>query len=402
MKRVFIVGGSRTPFLKSDAKRGPFTGVDLALHASKSVLSKTGLSPTDIEEVVLGSVMIEPTEVNPARVLGVRLGVPVNVPAYTVQRNCTSGLDAIDNAVKDIQLGRHEVILCGGTEAMSHATLHYRPVVSDWFSRMSKKRTLKDKIRHFFRLPVAQMLNPIISLMEGLKDPFHKVLMGVTAENIADKAGITRLEMDRYSVRSHSRAHSHDFSQEIEPMFDSNGNFFEHDGGIRLDVTLEKLGRMRPAFTRNGTITAANSSQITDGAAMLIVASERYISDKGLKPIAEIIDVAWAGVEPMSMGIGPVPAINSLLVNNNLDIGAINHVEINEAFAGQVLACNAELGIDETILNPHGGSVALGHPIGASLARLALHASLNIDGYSIVSGCVGGGQAGAMLLKEVT
>lgn len=400
-KRVYIVDGSRTPFLRNEGRRGPFSGVDLALHASQSVFQKTGISPERIEEVILGSVMIEPSEVNPARVLGVRAGVPITSPAYTVQRNCTSGLDAIDAARKDILLGTHSLILCGGTEAMSRAALQYRDGVSDWFSMMPKMKTLPLKIKHLLKVPFSPFFNPVIALMEGLKDPFHKVLMGVTAENVANRADIDRNDMDTYSVRSHERSLATDFSDEIVPMYDSRGNLYETDSGVRSGLTVEKIGKMRAAFTRGGNVTAANSSQITDGSAMLILASEDHVKMHNLSPIAEIIDVQWSGVNPMTMGLGPVPAIRQLLSNNEIEKSDITHVEINEAFAGQVLACNAELGFDEAILNPHGGAVAVGHPIGASLARLTLHAALNIKGYAIASGCVGGGQGGAILLKEV-
>lgn len=400
-KRVYIVDGARTPFLRNEGRRGPFSGVDLAVHASKAVLQKSGIIAESIDEVILGSVMIEPEEVNPARVLGVRLGVPISSPAFTIQRNCTSGLDAIDAARKDIMLGIHDVILCGGTEAMSRAALQYRPAASDWFSKMSKMKTLPTKIKHLLKVPFSTFFNPTIALMEGLKDPFHKVFMGVTAENIANKAGIDRDDMDKYSVRSHERSLATDFDGEIYPLYDSRGFLYETDTGVRKGLTIDKIGKMRPAFVPNGNVTAANSSQITDGSAMLILASEEYVKTHNLSPIAEIIDIQWSGVEPMSMGLGPVPAIKQLLGLNGVLHSEIKHVEINEAFAGQVLACNDQLGFDEDILNPHGGAVAVGHPIGASLARLTLHTALNIDGYAIASGCVGGGQGGAVLLKEV-
>jgi acetyl-CoA C-acetyltransferase len=400
-KRVYIVDGARTPFLRNEGIRGPFSGVDLAVHASKAVLQKSGIIAESIDEVILGSVMIEPEEVNPARVLGVRLGVPLTSPAFTIQRNCTSGLDAIDAARKDIMLGIHDVILCGGTEAMSRAALQYRPVASDWFSKMAKMKTLPAKIKHLLKVPFSTFFNPTIALMEGLKDPFHKVFMGVTAENIANKAGIDRDDMDKYSVRSHERSLATDFDGEIYPLYDSKGRLYETDTGVRKGLTLKKIGKMRPAFVPNGNVTAANSSQITDGSAMLILASEEYVNTHNLSPIAEIVDIQWSGVEPMSMGLGPVPAIRQLLGLNGILHSEISHVEINEAFAGQVLACNDQLGFDEDILNPHGGAVAVGHPIGASLARLTLHTALNIDGYAIASGCVGGGQGGAILLKEV-
>jgi acetyl-CoA C-acetyltransferase len=402
MNRVFIIEGARTPFLKSDNKRGPFTGVDLAVHASKEALVRSGIMAEDVSEVVLGSVMIEPEEVNPARSVAIRTGCLKYTPAYTVQRNCTSGLEAIDAGYKDIMLGRHDVVLCGGTEAMSHAAFQYRPAMSNWFSQIPKKRTVGQKLRHLADLPAKQLLNPVISLMEGLKDPFNKVLMGVTAENIANMANIGRREMDEYAVRSHLRALSYDYSKEIAPMFDSNGVYYDTDGGVRKGLTVEKLGKMRPAFTHGGTVTAGNSSQITDGAAMLVIASEQYVRYNGLTPIAEILDIQHAALEPMEMGLGPVPVIKSLLKDNNIPLGSVTHVEINEAFAGQVLACNAQLNLDEEILNPHGGAVAMGHPIGASLARLALHALYNVEAYSIVSGCVGGGQGSGMLIQKVT
>lgn len=400
-KKVYIIDGARTPFLKNEGVRGPFSGVDLALHASRVALRKATVPLEDVEEVVLGTVMIEPEEVNPARVLGVRLGVPISSPAYTVQRNCTSGLDAIDAARKDILLGKYEVVLCGGTEAMSRAALQYRPKLSDWFTSMAKKKTLGAKIKHIFRLPLLTAFNPIIALLEGLKDPFHKVLMGVTAENLSNKNQIDREDMDYYSVRSHERALSSDFSEEISPMFDRNGNLYESDSGVRSGLTTKKISKMRAAFTRDGNVTAANSSQITDGSCMMVLASEDYVLRNRIIPIAEIIDVEWSGVDPMEMGIGPVSAIESLLLLNDVSKEDITHVEINEAFAGQVLSCNEKLKFSPDILNPHGGAIAMGHPIGASLARLTLHASLNIKGYAVAAGCVGGGQGGAILLKEI-
>lgn len=400
-KKVYIINGARTPFLRNEGKRGPFSGVDLALHASQAVLQKSSINADSIEEVILGSVMIEPSEVNPARVLGVRLGVPITSPAFTVQRNCTSGLDAIDAARKDILLGIHDVILCGGTEAMSRAALQYQPAASDWFSGMAKTKTLPLKLKHFSRIPLNKFFNPVIALLEGLKDPFHKCLMGVTAENISNGARINREDMDNYSIRSHERSLSTDFTKEISPMYDSKGRLYDSDSGVRVGLTVDKIGKMKPAFVKKGNVTAANSSQITDGAAMLIIASEDYVNMHNLKPIAEIVDIQWAGVDPMSMGLGPVPAIKQLLGANSVSKSELTHIEINEAFAGQVLACNEQLEFDEKILNPHGGAVAVGHPIGASLARLTLHAALNIKNYAIASGCVGGGQGGAILLKEV-
>ena len=404
MHKVYIVNGARTPFLRNENKRGPFSGVDLALHASQHALDKAGITAGDVDGVVLGSVMIEPQEVNPARVLSIRLGCSVQTPAYTVQRNCTSGLDAIDAARKDIMLGIHEVVLCGGTEAMSRAALQYKDNASDWFTMMPRMKTLPAKISHLLKLPLAAFINPTLALMEGLKDPFHKCFMGVTAENIANKAGVTRNDMDEYSVQSHERSLAHDFSDEISPMFDSRGTYYDKDTGVRPGLTVEKLGKMRAAFTRGGTVTAASSSQITDGSAMLVLASADYVERHNLTPIAEIVDVQWAGVEPMEMGLGPVPAINALMGLNNVDPSDIGHVEINEAFAGQVLACNEKLGFDEDILNPNGGAIACGHPIGASLARLTLHTSLNLEkgSYSIAAGCVGGGMGGAILIKEIT
>jgi acetyl-CoA C-acetyltransferase len=399
--RVFIIDGARTPFLRNTGVRGPFSSVDLAVHATKAVLQKTGVPVEDIDQVILGSVMIEPTEVNPARILGVRVGVPIESPAFTVQRNCTSGLDAIDAARKDIMLGISDVVLCGGAEAMSRAALQYDGEAADWFTMMPKMRTLTAKIKHFMKIPLKKFMAPTVTLMEGLKDPFHKVLMGVTAENIAYKTGVDRQDMDEYSVQSHIRSLNHDFTEEIYPIFDSAGNLYENDSGVRPGLTTDKIGKMRAAFTRGGNVTAANSSQITDGAAMLILASEEYVKANNITPISEIIGVEWAGVEPLEMGLGPVPAIETLLDKADVEMRDVTHVEINEAFAGQVLACNTKLQIDTKILNPHGGAIAVGHPIGASLARLTLHASLNIDGYAIASGCVGGGQGGAILLKEV-
>ena len=422
---VYVVDAARTPFLKAKSEPGPFLASDLAVQAGRALLLRNPLEPEQLDQVILGCVMPRPEEANIGRVVALRLGCGKAVPGWTVQRNCASGLQALDSAAKDISLGRSDLVLAGGTEAMSHAPLLYSDDMVRWLAGWMGAKGLLARLKQIGGLRPGH-LKPVIALLKGLKDPVVGLSMGQTAEELAHRFGIDRAAMDSYSVRSHQRlaaAQEQGHLNEITPIYDSRGNSYSSDTGLRTDSSVEKLATLRPFFDRPfGNITAANSSQVTDGAAWLLLASEAACEAHGLTPRARIVDVEWAGLNPEQMGLGPVHSSAPLLKRNRLKLEQIDFWELNEAFAAQVLGCLAafadkeycrqELGlrsalgeIDQERLNVDGGAVAIGHPIGASGARVTLHL-LNVlerEGgrYGIATLCIGGGQGGALLLENI-
>ncbi len=422
---VNIVDGSRTPFLKAGDKPGPFLASDLAVAAARPLLLRQPFAASDLDEVILGCVMPTADEVNIARVVSLRLGCGKSVPAYTVQRNCASGMQAIDSAAKDIQLGRADLVLAGGTEAMSHAPVMLSDEMVGWLGRWMKARSIVQKLKVFGQLRPA-MLVPVIGLLRGLTDHTVGLSMGQTTEIIADRFDISREQMDEYAVQSHQRLmaaiESGHFDDEIEALFDGAGGQYREDTGLRRDSSMESLAKLRPVFDRPyGKVTAGNSAQITDGAAWVILASDQAVKDHGLPVLGRLLDVNWAGLNPAQMGLGPVHASTPILQSRNLSLEDIDYWEINEAFAGQVLGClaawendeycQAELGLDNALgaidkarLNIDGGAVSQGHPVGASGARIVLHV-LNVLkreklNRGIATLCIGGGQGGACLLER--
>lgn len=422
---VFIIDGARTPFLKAAGRLGDFTASDLAVNCGNVLLARQAFSPQDIDEVIIGCVAPSVNEANISRVISLRLGCGKQTPAYTVQRNCASGMQSLDNAAADIATGRADLVLAGGTEAMSHSPIVFNDNMANWLGRLNSSRTLGQKISSLLAFRPGH-LKPVIGLLRGLTDPVTGLSMGQTAENIATKFAITREAMDLFSIRSHERlAHAHDTGRlaEIATMISNTGKVYDADNGLRRDSSIERLARLKPVFDRKyGRVTAGNSAQVTDGAALLLLASKAAVKRYHLKPIGKIIDVEWAGLEPAQMGLGPVHASTPILKRHKLSLADIHLWEINEAFAGQVLACIAawndkaycqsELGLDtslgeldQEILNIDGGSISTGHPVGASGARIVLHAvhSLNRLGKNkaIATLCIGGGQGGAMLLEGI-
>ncbi len=421
---VYIVDGSRTPFLKAKGKPGNFTAVDLALGCARPLMARQSFSAEQLDEVVVGCMMPGPDEANVARVIALRLGCGKKVPAWTVQRNCASGMQALDSAAKDIALGRANLVLAGGVEAMSHAPVLFNNDMVGWLGRLAMSKKPLDKIKTFAALR-PRHLKPIIGLLRGLTDPVVGLSMGQTAENIAYRFKIDRLAMDTFAVQSHQRlaaAQEAGTLTEIEALYDKNGHSFLNDDGVRTDSSVERLAKLRPVFDKQfGNVTAGNSAQITDGAAMLILASEDAVKKYKLKVMGKLIDSHWAGLEPAQMGLGPVHSVTPILTRNNLSIKDINYWEINEAFAAQVLSCLAawqddsyckeELGLDSSLgeidqakLNVDGGGVSIGHPVGASGARIVLHLlsvlERNKAKRGIASLCIGGGQGGAMLIER--
>lgn len=424
---VYLVDGRRTPFIKGRAVPGPFTASDLAVAAGRALLIRQPFPPEALDEVILGCVSPGPEETNIARVAALRLGCGERVPAWTVQRNCASGMQAVDSAAADIASGRAHLVLAGGTEAMSHHPVLFSPAMVKWLGRWSRANGLSERGRLLGKLRPAH-LTPVIALLKGLTDPIVGLSMGQTAEHLAWRFGIDREAMDRFALRSHRRLGAARelgvFDEEIVAIFDKEGGIYDGDDGYRPDGDLGKLGRLKPVFDRPiGAVTAGNSAQITDGAAMLLLASQEAVERHELQILARVRDSQWAALDPTLMGLGPVHAAAPLAARNGLSAGAVDFWEINEAFAAQVLACLAAWSdadyrrgtlrvggpaapIPEERLNTDGGAISIGHPVGASGARLVLHLALTLKRRSgrtgIASLCVGGGQGGAMLLERVS
>lgn len=420
---VYIVDGARTPFLKAAGRPGPFAAADLAVKAGRSLLARHSFDPEQIDELILGCVGPSADEANIGRIVSLRLGLGESTPGWTVQRNCASGMQALDTAATNIAFGRSELVMAGGTESMSHAPILYNNNMVNWLADLNRARSLPERLKVFSKMRPGH-LKPVIALLRGLTDPIVGMSMGQTAEKIAHRFGIDRSAMDSFSIRSHERlAAAIDAGrlQEIVPIFDAKGKTYEQDEGLRRDSGMEKLAKLRPVFDRPvGNVTAGNSAQVTDGAAMVILASEDAVKTHGLPVLGRMVDSEWAGLDPTQMGLGPVHATAPLLQRNNIKFDDVQYWEINEAFAAQVLGCVAawadadycrdELGLagpmgelDQDRLNVDGGSVAIGHPVGASGARIILHLLHTLHERKASRGvatiCIGGGQGGAVLLE---
>ena len=403
---------------------GPFSACDLAVQAGRSLLLRQPFLPSDLDEVILGCAAPAPDEVNIGRLLALRLGCGDKVPGWTVMRNCASGMQSLDSAMANIRLGRSHLVLAGGTDALSRASVLLSDAMVQWLSHWRSARSLAQRLALLGRLRPAH-LKPVIGLLKGLTDPVVGLSMGQTAENLAWRFGITRQQMDAYAVQSHQRAAAaRAGATDIVPLVDAAGRIFAEDDGIRGDTRMEKLSTLKPVFDRPyGNITAGNSSQVTDGAALLLLASEEAVARWQLKPLAQLTDSQWAALDPAQMGLGPVYAATPLLQRHGLGLHDLDVWEINEAFAAQVLACLAawqddawcqqELALpgalgalDAERLNPYGGAIAVGHPVGASGARIVLQVlrALRERGgrRGLASICIGGGQGGAVLVEALS
>ena len=422
--KVFVVDGARTPFLKARGSLGDFSAADLAVAAARPVLARLPFAPTAFDEVIVGCMIPAPNEANIARVIALRLGCGKRVPAYTVQRNCASGLQALSNARERIALGQADLILAGGTEVMSRAPIQWNAGMVTWLANMMRAKNPVQRLMAMARFRFGN-LKPVFTLLLGLTDPLVKLNMGQTAEIVAHRFGISRETMDEYAMASHQRlAAAFDsgiMNDEIAHLYDTRGKAYFEDTGLRRDTTMTALAKLKAAFDRKyGSVTSGNSSQVTDGSAMLVLASEAAVKRYNLPVLGELLGDAWAGVEPEQMGLGPVHAVAKLLTRFKLGMNDIKHMELNEAFAAQVLGCQAawasddyartELGLerapgpmDPARLNPQGGAVAIGHPVGASGARIVLHLLHALrregGGLGVATLCIGGGQGGAMLVR---
>jgi 3-oxoadipyl-CoA thiolase len=395
---ALIVDAVRTPMGRY---RGVLSGVrpdDLAAHVVATSVERTGLDPADVRDVYMGAAnQAGEDNRDVARMASLLAGLPVEVPGVTVNRLCASGLEAINQASRAIRLGEGDLYLAGGVESMSRAPWVV-PKPEAGFPR--GPQTMHDTALGW------RLINP------RMAERYSTEAMGETAENVAERYGVERAEQDRFALRSHQQAvaatEEGRFADEIVsvevPQRKGDPVVVEVDEGPRADTTLEKLGALSPAFREGGTVTAGNASTLNDGAACLVLASTRKAEELGTKPLARIVSIGVAGVDPAYMGLGPIPSTRRALEAAGLSVDDIDLVEINEAFAAQVLACLGELGIDEERVNVNGGAIALGHPLGCSGARLmtSLVWEMRRRGarYGLATLCVGVGQGVATIVER--
>ena len=392
MKNVYLTASVRTPIGRFGGTLASWTAADLGVAAAKESIRRAGLRPDQIERSIWGCARQAGGGPNVARQITYRAGVPETVPAFTVNQACGSGLQAIILAAQQITLGQANIVLAGGTESMSRVP--YFAEGARWGMRMGNVELVDGMYR------------------DGFNDPLSGLVMGETAENLVRQYEIARDEQDEYALRSQQRAEAAieggRFDAEIVPL-EINGRkgevtMFARDEHYRAGTTLSDLAKLSPVFSKEGTVTAGNSSGITDGAAALVVMSEEAMNEAGTEPQARVIDYEVVGVNPAVMGIGPVPAIRSLLARQNLSLNDVELIELNEAFAAQVLACDRELQFDAERLNVNGGAIALGHPIGCTGVRITttlVHEMAKRQArYGLATLCVSGGMGLALLLER--
>ena len=390
---VVFLSGVRTPFGSFGGTLKDWSAIDLAAHASKTALERSGVAPELIDHAVFGNALQTSADaIYFARHVALKAGLPFATPALTVNRLCGSGFEAVTQAAQQIMIGESRAVLAGGGESMSQAPHVVRGV--RWGLRLGPAAPLEDL------------------LWESLKDPQCGFSMAETAENLADKYHITREEVDEYAERSQRLAkRAWDecvFEDEVVAMPIKNRKTkqvepWKQDEHMRPETTKEALAKLPPYFKKDGVVTAGNASGICDGAAALVVASEAFARERNLAPIGRLAGWAVAGVEPRYMGIGPAPAIRTLLRKTGTTLDAVDLIEVNEAFAPQYVAVEKELGLDRTKVNVHGGAIAIGHPLAASGARITAHLlhALRMKGqrWGIGSACIGGGQGIAVLVE---
>lgn len=425
-RKVYLVDGARSPFLKARGRPGPFSPVDFAVQCGRPLLLRQPMPADAFDQVILGCVNVVPSEMNPARIAALRLGMGEAMPAFTVQINCGSGMQSIDTAFKYIRDGDSDLILAGGTEALSHAPMVLKTGAVEWLAGLNAASSPQDYARQLAGFSPGQF-KPEISLAKGLTDPIVGLSMGQTAEVLAKQFNISRQQADEYAVSSHQRlARAQEegwLDDEVEPAISPDGELYRHDDGVRADTSVEALAKLKAAFEPPfGKVTPGNSSQVTDGASWMILASEEAVSKYGLEPKAVLVDSEWSALDPEIMGLGPVLSSTALLKRHKAGLNDIDLWEINEAFAAQVLACveawddpefckvalelDKPMGrLDKERLNVDGGAVAIGHPVGTSGNRIVLHLmnALQRKGLKrgIATECIGGGQSGAMLIEAV-
>jgi acetyl-CoA C-acetyltransferase/acetyl-CoA acyltransferase len=401
--RLVIVDGVRTPFCKMNTSLAPLGADELGRVAVSALLTRTGLDPQMIDEVIFGCVCQPVEAANVARVIALRAGIPESVPAMTVHRNCASGFEAVTTACERMAAGRGSVFVVGGAENMSQVPLLFKPGAAKKYGALGGAKTVLKKLAALAKFRLSDF-EPRVALKLGLTDPVSGLNMGETAEILARENGISRDMQDEFAVESHRKAVAarEKLAEEICPVY-VNGNAITEDNGPRADTSPAALGKLKPVFDRRyGTVTAGNSSQISDGAVALLVMTEEKAAELGFtQPLGRLAEYAYTGCDPARMGLGPVSAIRKA----GRPVAEADLIEINEAFAAQVLAVLKIRGdVPREKLNVNGGAIALGHPVGATGARLVLGALKELQRRqgrrALVSLCVGGGQGGALWLER--
>jgi acetyl-CoA C-acetyltransferase len=389
MEHAVILEGARTPIGRFLGSFAELPAVDLGVLAAREAMRRSRVDPDQIDQTILGHARQAGNGPNTGRQVSVRAGVPVEVSAYNVNIACGSGMKAVQLGAQQIALGDSEVVLAGGMENMTRVPF------------------LLDRMRTGYRMGDAQVYDAMYR--DGLLDPLCGLIMGETAENLVDRYGLSRTEQDEFALESQHKATAgvEGRAAELFAVESPSGKdtlTVTEDEHPRPDTTLEGLARLKPVFREGGSVTAGNSSGITDGAAAMVLMSASRAEAEGRRPLARIIGMSWAGVSPEIMGIGPVPATKKVLERTGLSLADIDLIEINEAFAAQVLACERELKFDRDRLNVHGGGISLGHPIGMSGARIILSLAYAMRSRGAALGlatlCISGGQGLAVVLER--
>jgi len=421
-EKIVIIDGLRSPISKAGFELKNVQADTLGAIITKELVLRAGINYDAFDEIILGNVAQPAHASNIARIIAIKAGFSQKTPAYTVHRNCASGMQAISSAIEKIHSNQGALYLVGGVESMSNIPLLYQDAYKDFITKISYSKSLAQKLQILSTFKLSHF-KPVIALLLGLNDPISGQIMGLTAENLANEFFISREEQDEYALQSHLKAQAAQekniLQDEIHPIITKETSFFK-DNGIRFNQNMKALEKLKPIFDKNaGTVSAGNSSQISDGACMLILSTEKKAKELGLKILGVIKDYAYVGLEAKRMGLGPIYATKKLFDKTNTSLKDIDIIELNEAFSAQSLAnlkafasnsfCkktfnSAALGeINPDILNVNGGSIALGHPVGMSGARIVLTALKQLKRTNkktaLATLCVGGGQGAAFLLE---
>ena len=421
-EKIVIIDGLRSPISKAGFELKNIQADTLGAIITKELVLRTGISYDAFDEIILGNVAQPAHAANIARIIAIKAGYSQKTPAYTVHRNCASGMQAISSAIEKINSDQGSLYLVGGVESMSNIPLLYQDAYKDFITQISYSKSLAQRLKILSTFNLSH-LKPVIALLLGLSDPISGQIMGLTAENLANEFGISREEQDEYALLSHLKAQAAQekniLDDEIHAIITKETSFFK-DNGIRFNQNMQALEKLKPIFDKNaGTVTAGNSSQISDGACMLILSTQSKAKELGLKVLGCIKDYAYVGLEAKRMGLGPIYATKKLFDKTGTSLKDIDLIELNEAFSAQSLAnikafnsnsfCkktfnSPALGeINPDILNVNGGAIALGHPVGMSGARIVLSALKQLKRTNkktaLATLCVGGGQGAAFLLE---
>lgn len=427
MKPVYLVKGNRSPQAKSGTILKSIPAPFMGHYLIRDLIDQTSIPSDEVDEVIIGNTGTPAKYPNIGRVIALEAGLDKKTSGYSVHRNCASGMEALSQAFIKVASGRSDVIFAGGVENMTQMPLMYNEDMTEFFMHLMKAKTPQDKLKVLssFRLP---HLSPIIAIEQGLTDPFCGLNMGQTAEKLAREFGISRLEQDTFANESHQKAllakAEGKFVDEIVPILAGSNidQIVSEDNGPREGSTVEKLAKLKPYFEKQtGSVTVGNACPITDGGSMWLVCSEEAVKKYNLEPMARLVDYHFHGLEPQRMGLGPVMAMDGVFKRTGLSLKDMDLVEINEAFAAQVIACTQVMrekkyadkwgidvlgDLDMNKLNVNGGAIALGHPVGSTGSRLVVTLAHELKKrkakYGIASLCIGGGQGGAMIIENLS